>query len=274
MNRRGALIFRKFQWEKEDRERRPCEHASGRPAEDELAHSKPSARIPRYCRAGAIRGRPSCRRRAAAERRAASGITSRSCRHLDLPQCIKTFRCHAAFGRVTVAFRSTPMRLVRRRFGVEERSVSMPLLRYFATIGAILTALLLLFDFMLAPNKPERFRHPIAGVETEIAQPRTTSGSAPMPAATVPGEPVTESRDKPAETTAATSVPPAQPQPSLQADPRSPARARSRSKPKQRHAKDRKIDAVGRPFSDGSAYGYSREKSVPAYSPEGTMGPH
>lgn len=146
----------------------------------------------------------------------------------------------------------------------------MPLLRYFATIGTLLMALLLLLDFVLAPGKPNQSKHPIARVDTAVGQPRMTSGSAPSsPTEVVPSAPVSASRNQPAETTTADSV-----QPAFQADPRSDARPKPRSKTKQKRAKDRKEDMVKRPHGDGSAYGYSRQNLAPQSSPEGTMGPH
>ena len=150
----------------------------------------------------------------------------------------------------------------------------MPLLAYFATIGALLTALVLLLDVMLAPDKPAPSRHPVAGVETGVRQPRTTSGLAPPPAVIAPSAPIAESRDRPPQTTTMHSVTPTQVQPSMSDGATSPAGAKPKSKTRQGRTKDRSIDAVGRPFSDGSAYGYAREKPAPHYSPEGTLGPH
>jgi len=51
----------------------------------------------------------------------------------------------------------------------EEKSI--PLRAYFITVGALLTALLLLVNFMLAPGKLESSQPVVARVETNFLQP-------------------------------------------------------------------------------------------------------
>jgi hypothetical protein len=151
------------------------------------------------------------------------------------------------------------------RLGLQPRE-SMPLLMYFATVGGILTTLLLLFNFMLEPGKPESSKHAATDVETSLRKPRTTTGFMPSTVGVAAKAPAAEARRDSAEITGSSA------QPANQQASRVVAERKSVTKAKPKSARQ----ATGRrPYRDSGYSSYAQR--LPKWrssAAEGTLGPH
>jgi hypothetical protein len=151
----------------------------------------------------------------------------------------------------------------------------MPLLAYFVTVGAALTALLLLVNVMLEPSKPERPKPAAAGVATSLPKPRVTTGSAQPSLA--PTARAGEDRPPLPTATRETLVQPvlAQPLSQDEAKRKSFTSTAPKGKTVKPRARGRNADDVRRRYRDDSGYS-SRAQEWPtrSYSAEGTLGPH
>ena len=150
------------------------------------------------------------------------------------------------------------------RLGLQKRE-SMPLLMYFATVGAVLTTLLLLFNFMLEPSKPESSKHAATDVETSLRKPRTTTGFMPSTVGIAPKALAAEAQHDSAEITGSSA------QPRHQQSSRDVAerKAFTRAKPKS----SRKATTGRRPYRGYSSYAQQLPKWRSSAA-EGTLGPH
>jgi hypothetical protein len=170
-----------------------------------------------------------------------------------------------------VVFSSKRSNSVTRRLGLQERA-SIPLLAYFATVGAALTVLLLLLNFVLEPDKPEPAHALATGTETQRPQQRSTTGFGPTPAGVISSTPPAIQAEVP-EPTTANSLHEAL---DLQSGSGAVAQKwlaqpKRKSRKVKSPAKGRSVDAVWRRHGSGQ-FGYAQEK--PQSSAEGTLGPH
>jgi hypothetical protein len=163
----------------------------------------------------------------------------------------------------------------KSRLGLQER-VSMPLLSYFATVGGVLTALLLLINLMLEPSKPESSTHAATGLETSLRKPRTTSGltttgfmQGTVVQGTVGIAPKAlgaEAQHESPEVTGSSMQPAHQPSSRDGAERKSFAKAKPKS--------GRKATTARRPNRDAGYSSYALAPPNWRSSAEGTLGPH
>ena len=158
----------------------------------------------------------------------------------------------------------------------------MPLLSYFGTMGALLTALLLLANFLLQPQ-PGGAKPAAAGVETNLPKPGIASRVADRTVGQAPTlvSAVTQSEPRPVvpapetsglEQTAGSSMQPPSDRPSS-------GDMLERAKTEARSRSVRNRDATTRrgrnPTYDSRAYSsYARDMPRLRVSAEGTLGPH
>jgi len=71
------------------------------------------------------------------------------------------------------------VRRIMRETSLWQEVTSIPLQAYFLTIGALLTALWLLVNFVLDPSKPESPQPAMTDLSKSSGTARTTTGSAP-----------------------------------------------------------------------------------------------
>jgi hypothetical protein len=148
----------------------------------------------------------------------------------------------------------------------------MPLLTYFATIGGVLTTLLLLVDLMFGPSKPERASQPesstqaVTTAETGLPKLRTTTGYVPSTVGLSPTAPAAEAQRYLAETTGSSPQPASQPASGGAAERKSIATVKSRS--------GRKAATAGRAYRESAYSSYAQQPQNWRSSAEGTLGPH
>jgi hypothetical protein len=150
------------------------------------------------------------------------------------------------------------------RLGLQKRE-SMPLLMYFATVGGVLTTLLLLFNFMLEPGKLESSKHAATDVETSLRKPRTTTGFMPSTVGIAPKALAAEAQHDSAEVTGGSA------QPLHQQSSRDVAERKSFTKAKPKSV--RKATTGRRPYRGYSSYAQQLPKWRSSTA-EGTLGPH
>jgi hypothetical protein len=151
--------------------------------------------------------------------------------------------------------------------GLHERK-SMPLLAYFVTVGSSLTALLLLFNFILEPPKPETSMQAATAVETSLRKPRTTIGSGfrESTISMVPNAPASEARP---ESEIGGNLAQVAHQPSSR------DKAARRSFRTTNYKSSRKITSAARAYRAPAYSSYSRQPQKRQFSTaEGTLGPH
>ena|SRR5262249_30805649 len=157
------------------------------------------------------------------------------------------------------------------KLGFQQR-YSMPLLTYFATIGGMLTALLLLIDLMFGPSKPERPSQPESSTQavttaaTGLPKPRTTTGYVPSTVGLFPAAPGAEAQRYLAETTGSSAQPASQPASGGEAERKSTATAK--------HGSAGKARTAGRSYRESAYSSYAQQPRNWRSSAEGTLGPH
>jgi hypothetical protein len=163
-----------------------------------------------------------------------------------------------------------------------QEQTSLPLLAYFMTVGALLTALLLLVNFMLAPIKPESSQ-PVARVETSFPQPRMTMGAAQDPGRIAAVAPAAQAQHALPATTTSPLTQSAQEQSSGsgEMEPKLLPRAKPKKSTAQKPVRGWKADAASRnDQGDAGSSNYAQERpalprAAQGSSPaEGTLGPH
>jgi hypothetical protein len=163
----------------------------------------------------------------------------------------------------------------KSRLGLQER-VSMPLLSYFATVGSVLTVLLLLVNLMLEPSKPESSTNAATGLETSLRKPRTTTGlttTGYMQGSIMQGAVGLTEKALGAEAQHESSeVTGSSTQPAYQPSSRDGAERKSFAKAKPKSA--RKATTARRPYRDAGYSSYALAPPNWRSSAEGTLGPH
>jgi hypothetical protein len=169
-----------------------------------------------------------------------------------------------------------------RASSLRQEVKSIPLLAYFLTVGALLTALVLLVNVVLEPSKPEKPQPAVAAISTGSPKPRITTGSAQYTGSTRPVAPSAQAEHAKPTTTTSTLRQSAQEQPSGsgEAEPKPLTRAKPKKSTAQKPKGGRNADAVWR--NDRGDAGYSSYAQKPAQPPtvrgtspaEGTLGPH
>ena len=95
-------------------------------------------------------------------------------------------------GRVQVVI----VRRTMRESSLWQEVTSIPLQAYFLTVGALLTALLLLVNLMLDPSKPESPQPAITDLSKSSGTARTTTGSAQVARSIAPVAPAAQARSE------------------------------------------------------------------------------
>jgi hypothetical protein len=187
------------------------------------------------------------------------------------------------------------------REGLGQEAKSMPLLAYFGTIGALLTALLVFVNFLLQPPGSKKSQAAVAAAEAKLPQPRPTNRIAEYTAGVTRVAPSAEPRYGPPPAVPAADVQdsaleqatsiPLQPAPEQQSSTSGPERkslqrpkakvksAKARSRARNAHAgwsPDGRRPAYYDPAYFGRGYNaYARERSSwPFSTAQGTLGPH
>lgn len=151
----------------------------------------------------------------------------------------------------------------------------MPLLKYFVTVGAILISLLISVSSMLEPSKPKSTKSATAGIERNIATPRTTTGAAP--GAPVAMAPRAATEQEPPSASGATRAQSAQDSQLTtgQVEQNASIPAMPKGKTAQKRAKSRNSNVKPSNLRDDPrSSAYAQEKPAWRSSPEGTLGPH
>jgi hypothetical protein len=169
-----------------------------------------------------------------------------------------------------------------RASSLRQEVKSIPLLAYFLTVGALLTALVLLVNVVLEPSKPERPQPAVADISTGSKKPRISTGSAHDTGSTTPVAPPAQAEHAKPPTSTSTLTQSAQEQPSSssEAEPKPLTRAKPKKSTAQKPMGGRNADAAWR--NDRGDAGYSSYAQKPARLPaaqgtspaEGTLGPH
>jgi hypothetical protein len=147
-----------------------------------------------------------------------------------------------------------------------QQSTSMPLLGYFTTIGGVLTALLLLLNFILEPRKPETSMQATTAVETSLRKPRTTTGFMESTISMTAKAPAPEARREP-EIAANLAQ--------LARQPSSRDKTVRKSFTTTKHKSGRKATSAGRAYRDAAYSSYAqRPPKRQSFDAEGTLGPH
>ena len=145
---------------------------------------------------------------------------------------------------------------------------SIPLQAYFLTVGALLTALLLLFNLMLDPSKPESPQPAITDLSKSSGTARTTTGSAQVGRSITPVAPAAQARPELSTTPTLTQSVEEQPASggAAEGNPSTGAKPKKSTGQKSTRGKDR---------TDAGYSSYAQQKPAWPTSPaEGTLGPH
>lgn len=162
--------------------------------------------------------------------------------------------------------------IARRR--AQERGNGLPLLGYFGVVGSALVVLLLIVDFMLAPDKPDRVKQAPAGIEATVAKPRLTTGAAPAASPVVPAAPATQAQPAPdVATNGGQAARGEQSSGEITESSTIPTQTRGKAQRSRTKGGNPPVVPWGNPA--GSAYsGYAQERPVWHSPAEGTLGPH
>jgi len=160
------------------------------------------------------------------------------------------------------------VRRTTRESSLWQEVTSIPLQAYFLTVGALLTALLLLVNLMLDPSKPESPQPAITDLSKSSGTARTTTGSAQVARSIAPVAPAAQARSElPATPTLAQSGE-EQPASGGAAE----ANPSTRAKPKKSTGQK---STRGNNRADAGYSSYAQQKPAWPTSPaEGTLGPH
>jgi hypothetical protein len=213
----------------------------------------------------------------------ASGVTISAARAKSRKHCRASLSGRAAghtiaIGRSPDAFRLPSghvrgsgvviVRRAMRESSLWQEVTSIPLQAYSLTVGALLAALLLLFNLMLDPSKPESLQPAITDLSKSSGTARTTTGSAQVARSIAPVAPAAQAR--PELPTTPTLAQSAEEQPgsggAAEAKPLTRAKPKKSTGQKSTRGKDR---------ADAGYSSYAQQKPAWPTSPaEGTLGPH
>ena len=157
------------------------------------------------------------------------------------------------------------VRRITRETSLWREVTSIPLQAYFVTIGALLTALLLLVNFVLDPSKPESPQPAMTDLSNSSGTARTTTGTAQ--AARSIALVALGTRAQPELPTTPTLAESGEEQPATGAA----AEAKPRAKPK-KSTGQKSTRANDRAHAGYSTY--AQQSPWPTKPAEGTLGPH
>jgi hypothetical protein len=154
-----------------------------------------------------------------------------------------------------------------RESSLRREVTSIPLQAYFLTVGALLTAPLLLFNLMPDPSKPESPQPAITDLSKSSGTARTTTGSAQVARSIAPVAPAAQARPElPTTPKLAQSVEEQPASGAAEGSPSTRAKPKKRTGQKSTRANDR---------ADRGRSSYAQQKPAwPTSLAEGTLGPH
>ena len=155
-----------------------------------------------------------------------------------------------------------------RESSLWQEVTSIPLQAYFLTVGALLTALLLLVNLMLDPSKPESPQPAITDLSKSSGTARTTTGSAQVARSIAPIAPAAQAQSELPTTPTLAQSGEEQPASGGAAE----ANPSTRAKPKKSTGQK---STRGNDRADAGYSSYAQQKPAWPTSPaEGTLGPH